>query len=234
MNTETKKFVFSVDAENLSLRGKAFAIAATLTNPDGVEVASFSARINAPNAVEWVRMNVVPHIQDIRLIEDKPMIPRDVAETETQFRQGIIPAYQILMEEFATFFKANCLVKGDWGMTQREDLVIIAHCPTPVESNLFQELYNLGLIGEFEGGYLLGIEGLLDAKGEKPNEATSYATKHGLELPKGSPHNPLYDCRLATAMYRHLKGYGTTTYGTVPADAPVAKQWSSNGPYPTV
>jgi len=207
MNTETPKFIFSVDAETKSLRGKAFAIAATVTDPNGIEIATFAARINAPDAVQWVQDNVVPHIQDIRLIEDKPMIPRDVAETETQFRQGIIPAYQILMEEFATFFKTNCLVKGDWGMTQREDLVIIAHCPTPVESNLFQQLYEMGLINEFEGGYLLGIEGLLDKAGEKPNEATAYATKHGLELPSGSPHNPLYDCRLATSMYRHLKGW---------------------------
>jgi len=192
------KKVFSFDAETDGLWGQPFAIAATVTAFDGTEIAVFAARLNdTVVSNEWVKANVLPHIQDMRIVTDEHRIPRDVARTEDEYRAGIVPAYDALLGEFARFY-----------MKHKTDAVIIAHCPCPVEAHLMRECHRLGLIGDWDGPFpLVGVEGLLDAAGEPMTEATAYATKHGLQLPEGSAHNPLFDCRLATAMYRHLKGW---------------------------
>lgn len=187
--------VFSFDAEADGLLGNPFAIAATVTSPDGVEVATFSLRLdNSVVTNEWVKEKVLPHIKEIEItplskwnqLHNAPVTPETTAAEYIEF-----------LGEFAKFY-----------LEHKTDAVIIAHCPTPVEAHLLREMHRLGLIGDWDGPYpLIGIEGLLDAVGENPTEATSYAEKHGLPLPEGSPHNPLYDCRLAATMYRHLKGW---------------------------
>lgn len=189
------KKVFSFDAETNGLWGEPFAIAATVTDPDGVEVASFSRRL--PNAVvtnDWVKENVLPHIQDIPMIGTEFI---DLPISEDQYWQDLISWYNTLIEEFSKFY-----------LSHKQDAVIIAHCPCPVETHLIRSMHDMGFIGDWDGPFpLIGIEGLLDAAGENPTEAKEYATNHGLSLPEGSAHNPLFDCRLATTMYRHLKGW---------------------------
>ena len=173
------KKVFSFDAETDGLWGSPIAIAATVTSPEGVEVAQWSGRViffeGGRNLNPWVQENVLPHIIDLK-----------------EYRT----AYEML-QEFSKFYLAN-----------KNDSVIIAHCPVPVEANVLRFMHDNGFIGDWDGPFpLMGIEGLLDAAGENPTEATAYMLKHGLPLPEGSAHNPLYDCRVATAMYRHLKGW---------------------------
>lgn len=177
------KKILSIDAETNGLWGLPFAIAATVTDESGNETAAFALRCPDTNVtVQWVKDNVLPHIQDIPLIkEDQPPLT----------------PYALLLREFAQFYHLH-----------RQDAVIIAHCPFPVEAGLFREMHSKRLIGDFEGPFpFIGIEGLLDAKNEPTTQATEYMVKHDLPLPAGSPHNPLYDCRVATTMYRHLKGW---------------------------
>lgn len=189
------KRVFSFDAETDGLWGNPFAVAATVTDSEGVEVAAFSRRLpNEAVTNDWVKQNVLPHIQDL------PMIGTgfsDLPISEDQYRTDLAQWYEQMLREFAKFYMAN-----------KSDAVIIAHCPNPVEAHLLREMHRLGLIGDWDGPFpLIGIEGLLDHVGENPTEATGYAEKHVLTLPEGSAHNPLFDCRLATTMYRHLKGW---------------------------
>lgn len=170
------KSIFSFDAETDGLWGNPFAIAATVTSPEGIEVSAFALRLNDSTVTnDWVKDNVIPHIQEIEMCE----------------------SYEALLKAFSGFYTSY---KGCD--------VIIAHCPNPVEAHLLREMHRLGFIGDWDGPFpLIGIEGLLDAAGEDPTSATGYAEKHGLQLPEGSAHNPLFDCRLATTMYRHLKGW---------------------------
>jgi hypothetical protein len=189
------KKVFSFDAETDGLWGNPFAIAATVTSPDGVEVASFSRRLpNEAVTNQWVKENVLPNIQDIAMVgagfSDLPI-------SEDQYRADLTQWYEKMLREFSKFY-----------MEHKEDAVVIAHCPNPVEAHLLREMHRIGAIGDWDGPFpLFGIEGLLDAANEPTTEATGYATKHGLPFPEGSAHNPLFDCRLATTMYRHLKGW---------------------------
>lgn len=189
------KKVLSFDAETDGLWGNPFAIAATVTSPDGVEVASFSRRLpDAAVSNEWVKENVLPNIQDIAMVGTNFV---DLPISEDQYRADLVQWYEKMLGEFAKFY-----------LEHKVDAVIIAHCPCPVEAHLMRECHRLGFIGDWDGPFpLIGIEGLLDLAGENPTEATGYATKHGLALPEGNAHNPCFDCRLAASMYRHLKGW---------------------------
>lgn len=190
--------IFSFDAETDGLWGNPFAIAATATSPDGVEIASFSARLG-DHAVtnQWVKDNVLPAISNMPVTHPVTLKDGEVADVTISFAQAATRAYDSMLRDFARFY-----------LEHKADAVVIAHCPTPVEAHLLRECHRLGFIGDWDGPYpLIGIEGLLDAAGEPATEATAYMTKHHLPLPEGSAHNPLYDCRLAAAMYRHLKGW---------------------------
>lgn len=177
-----KKNVLSLDAESDGLWGNPFAVAATLTTAEGNDVASFAMRLNdAVVSNEWARQNVLPHIQDIPVSH--------------------IEGYETLLREFAAFYMAN-----------KTGAVVIAHNPCPVEAHLFRECHRIGAIGDWDAPYpLIDLNGLLDLAGEDPTLGGScgrqYILDHGLEMPTGSDDNPLFDCRAATVIYRHLKGW---------------------------
>lgn len=126
---------------------------------------------------------------------NNPWVCENVIPALTDIDQEAV--HRDLLEKAARFYMAH-----------KEGTVVIAHCPAPVEARFFEALHSEGIIGDWDAPFpLLGIEGLLDAANEPLTEATGYMKKHSLPIPPGSPHNPLYDCRVATAMYRHLKGW---------------------------
>jgi hypothetical protein len=58
--------LFSLDAETNGLHGQAFAVAAVVTDDNGVEVAQFAARCPITGPVDgWVQANVLPAIADM-------------------------------------------------------------------------------------------------------------------------------------------------------------------------
>lgn len=173
------KKIFSVDVETDGLWGHPIAIAATVVSPDGVETETFAARI--------------PFGEDHSEIRTQ-WVRENVCEGCLSIE---VMSYGKMLVEFAKFYLDN-----------KADALIIAHCPFPVEARTFEILHSEKLIGDWDAPFpLVGIEGLLDLAGEPLAEATAYMEKHSLPLPEGSTHNPLFDCRVATAMYRYLKGW---------------------------
>jgi hypothetical protein len=82
---------------------------------------------------------------------------------------------------------------------------LIAHVAWPVEARLLLDVYN----GEsvWNGPYpLIDVASVLLARGFNPLSVDGYLAEHGIPLPDGSPHHPLYDARAAERCYRHLMG----------------------------
>lgn len=79
----------------------------------------------------------------------------------------------------------------------------IGHVVWPVEARLLLDMYP----GEdiWSGPYpLIDVASVLLAKGCNPLSVDDYLREHGLDLPTGSPHHPLYDARAAERCLRHL------------------------------
>lgn len=64
------KPVLSWDAETNGLWGRAFAIGAVLIAPD-TDMKIFRARIPLHNPMPWIRENILPHIDNIRITHEK-------------------------------------------------------------------------------------------------------------------------------------------------------------------
>lgn len=80
---------------------------------------------------------------------------------------------------------------------------LLAHVAWPVEARLLLDL----LPGEdiWAGPYpLIDVSMALLMKGYNPLSVDDYLREHGLPVPTGSPHHPLYDARAAERCFRHL------------------------------
>ena len=102
-----------------------------------------------------------------------------------------------LLADFAEFYLAK-----------KAEADVIVHMGVPVESNLLQEMYSRGLIGDWDGPFpLIDLAGMLLQAGEDPTSVDGYAEKFGLKVGDfGSSHNPLYDSEVAARVFLHLQG----------------------------
>ena len=87
-----------------------------------------------------------------------------------------------------------------WGGKQTP---MLGHVIWPVEARLLLDMYPAERI--WRGPYpLLDVASILHARGYEPTSVDSYLTTHGIPVPSGSPHHPLYDARAAERCSRHL------------------------------
>ncbi len=107
--------------------------------------------------------------------------------------QENMPDYPALLAEVAATIER-------WGGRQ---VPLVAHVAWPVEARLLLDVYSGRRV--WEGPYpLIDVASVLLAKRHDPLTVDGYLTAHGLDLPPGSPHDPLYDARAAAACLRHL------------------------------
>lgn len=106
-------------------------------------------------------------------------------------------SYKKLLEAFMKFYMDN-----------KEGATVIVHMGLPVESRLFIDAHNMGIIGDWDAPYpLVDISAF-------PHVGTSvdtYNKDHGLEgqIPSltGGTHNPLYDSYAALVAYNYVKSH---------------------------
>lgn len=103
-------------------------------------------------------------------------------------------SYEDMLKDFSKFYLAN------------KDATTLWHMGHVVEAFLFRECVRLGFIGEWDAPYTpIEVSEVLRQNGFDPSSVDSYAKEKGLKLPAGSTHNPIYDCRIAAAVYFHIK-----------------------------
>ncbi|WP_033338891.1 hypothetical protein [Catenuloplanes japonicus] len=166
--------LISIDAETNGLAGRAFAVAMTLSDPSG-ELDTFVRRCGIGEAVT----NAWVADNVLPVITDIPVncpggYPQMLAQIGMQIEK--------------------------WG---GREIPLAAHVAWPVEARLLLDVYSHERV--WEGPYpLYDVSSVLLAKGEPPLSVDDYLTRHGLPLPDGSPHHPLYDARAAERCLRHL------------------------------
>ena len=132
----------------------------------------------------WVIENVVPHLQDIPVIEE---VGVEIPYTHKPLLQAFAEYYNKLREQY--------------------DVRVLWHMGHVVEAHLFRQIVNLGYIGEWDAPYVaIEVASFLEAAGFQPDSVDKYATEKGIEVnvSGSSTHHPLYDCEVAYRVYQHL------------------------------
>jgi hypothetical protein len=164
----------SIDAECNGLHGRAFAVALTLSD-------SNSERDN-----RVLRCGIGEATVDPWVAEN--VMPA-IADIDVNCPGGYP---QMLAEIHATI--------AEWG---GKETPMIGHVVWPVEARLLLDVYS-GM-GVWDGPFpLLDVASVLYAHGFDPTSVDTYLADHGIEVPPGSPHHPLYDARAAERCLRHL------------------------------
>lgn len=102
-------------------------------------------------------------------------------------------SYESMLLDFSEFYIRHKNATALW------------HMGHVVESFLFRECVRLGFIGQWDAPYTpIEVSEHLRQKGYSPDSVDSYAKEQLLPLPKGSTHNPLYDCEVAARVFFHL------------------------------
>lgn len=181
------KYLF-LDCESAGLRGEIFA--ASLIGRDGEVLFDGFYRHNDLETNSWLRENVAPNLTGTEF--------RDVDNANA----GKTPR-RCFLEAFASAYNA---ARETHGNGEYNALAVVAHCGAPVEANFFQQLFEEGLIGEFDGPYpLLDTAPLLIAAGYDPSSEQQYAKDKNLALPKGYvPHSALSDAQLTRIVWLSL------------------------------
>lgn len=167
-----------LDCESAGLRGEIFS--AALIGPDGEILFDGFFRHEAMKTNPWLAENVGQNLtgEEFRSID--------------LFRAAFAHAYRIAREKYGY---------GDY-----KSVAVVAHMGSPVESNFFQQLYDAGKIGEFDGPYpLLDTAPLLAAAGYDPTSEMAYADSVNINLPEGyKPHSALSDAELTRMVWNNL------------------------------
>jgi len=182
---QAAKKIFSFDLEVDGLYGVGFAIAATVRE-SGREIASFEGRTpDSAVSDSWVRENVLPALGDM------PVTHQSSEELE---------------EAFWAFYAQHCLVEGEWGPSfDSDNIVVIAHCGSPVESGFFRRAVERDGSRTFQAPLPLHEVGtLLEALGEDATSVDAYVKKHGITVQfDGVSHHPMYDSVVAAQVWEH-------------------------------
>jgi len=117
---------------------------------------------------------------------------------------NVVPAIQCIQQ---TFSNSQELLKAfsEWYLNHKDDVVVIAHIPHPVETAMFLEMGRLGLIGERDQPYpLIDVGAMLLTRNNNPLSVDDYRLAYckpmqtNLEI---GVHHPLYDAYQALAVY---------------------------------
>lgn len=100
-------------------------------------------------------------------------------------------SYKELLKDFIKFYMEN-----------KEGADVLVHMGVPVESKLFIDAHNMGILGDFDGPYPL-VD--CSAIPEIGTSVDTYNANNGISIPsfEGGTHNPLYDSYAAALAYRH-------------------------------
>lgn len=170
--------ILSVDAETNGLHGQPFAVGAVQSD-GGPRAEVYLGRCEIDGPVDpWVQDNVLPALADVPITHQ---------------------VYDDLLADFARWYDRRAA----------EDPIVLGHVVCPVEARLFADL--VGRLGRdpFSGPFPLhDLASMLLVAGHDPTSADSYVAARGLDLGTGfaglSPHNPLYDARVAEVAARDL------------------------------
>lgn len=89
-------------------------------------------------------------------------------------------------------------------MKDKYDPIELVHMGVPVESRLFIDAQNAGLIGPFDGPYPLVDCSAIPEIWDSPETYLRNAKiSINSSMFDGGTHNPLYDAAVAHAAYRH-------------------------------
>lgn len=174
MKNVEMKRILSLDAETNGLWGQAFSVAGIVYDEAGREIDRFVGRCPIEETVD-------SWVQDNVL----PQMT-EIAEDYESYRD-------LLQAFFA--WRAPHKAAGV------QELV---HMGCPVETRLYIDAHNMGILGDWDGPYPL-----LDAVSvpEIGDSVDSYNAAHGCGPDPaefaGGTHNPLYDSAAAYAAYRH-------------------------------
>lgn len=182
LNVEIKDLYafISLDVESDGLWGNPFCIAVACYNIHGEELEAHTWCLheldkNVKN--DWVKENVLPNL-DFSL--------------QTNVVRHYYSKYKDMMRGFASFWE------------DRKSMITVWHMGHVVEANLFKELHTLGYIQDFDAPYCpVEVSAYLKVAGYSGDSVDSYARYRNIEIP-GSTHDPLYDCRVAMAVYMDL------------------------------
>ena len=171
---EEGKKFMSVDAETDGLWGQPFAVAAV----------------------------VYQVVEGVLVEQDRICLFYGADIKSTWVKENVLPtldmeptnsSYHTMLEEFAHFYLEN------------KSATVLWHMGHVVEAFLFRELQSLGLIGEWDAPYTpVEVATMLQLAGYDPSSVDSYARDTQMVLPKGSTHNPLYDCIVAARVFEAL------------------------------
>lgn len=133
----------------------------------------------------WLRENVEPNLSGI-----------EYPDRET-FLSAAADAWK---------FGKEILGWEPWGPGNGKALATVAHMGSPVESNFFQQMFEAGFIGEFDGPYPPhDTAPLLYRAGYDPTSEQDFAKAVGIKLPDGfKPHSALSDAQLTRLVWNFL------------------------------
>lgn len=95
-------------------------------------------------------------------------------------------------------------------ISQKADAIVIAHCGSPVEADLFRRCVERDTTNRrWDEPYpaIHDVATLLLARGEDPSSVDSYNSNHGITVPfSGVSHHPMYDAVSAAMAWEHAIG----------------------------
>jgi DNA polymerase III epsilon subunit-like protein len=178
----------SMDCETNGLHGRVYSVA-FIRYENGVEKNRFcgSCPILGEKA-DWILQN--PHLETV-----------EGATNYTNEFELFAAASAWWKKQASTDNKDN-EIKNSWGYTDFNGVPTLYHCGMIVEGGFFRRAVELGFLGQFEAPMApIEVADFLRFMGENPYSVDSYAAKHGIDLPVGQTHNPIYDCQVAAAVY---------------------------------
>lgn len=172
-----------LDAESAGLRGEIFS-AALIDESGGVWFNGFY-RHDDLETNSWLRENVLPKLSGTEY------------STRVDFLRKFTDAYLTAMAHYGW---------EPWGAENGKRLAVVTHMGVPVESNLFQQLYEAKFIREYYGPYpFLDTAALLLASGYDPTSEQNFAESRGLVIDGDyAPHSALHDARLTRLVWMEL------------------------------
>lgn len=130
----------------------------------------------------------------------------DSAISDSWVKDNVLPA---LANMPITHQTSEDLEEAFWTfwMQQKDDVTVIAHCGSPVESGLFRRCIERNLDErQWNGPYpaIHDVATILLALDEKPDSVDSYNKDHEIEVPfDGTTHHPMYDAASAAVCWEY-------------------------------
>ena len=171
-----KNKIFSLDVESNGLWGNPISIGFTVEEKGKVIKKAEACFISEEEIYsEWVAENVIKPLKENREVKK-------------------CNSYLELLTWFAKEY-----------MKYKNEYTVLYHMGHIVEANLFKELKENNLIGEWDAPYTpIEISTLLSVNGFAPDSVDQLVEKGLIEKPEGNVHQALYDAEVAAKAYWYL------------------------------